>query len=215
MDRRHRAAKGLKMVPSLCLLLAALAIGAIAQARADCFHTREAPEGPRLWSRVLSTDRGRVLADVAGYVRLFDPGLTGHVPLRFNQAVDLYQSARDGLHNHKLTLAGECVVLGLNYTRVGSQVVYHELEMHLNTDQNGGFSWRRRPCEFSPKFALQHSKDRHFACLDERSHPCFHEGKAVAELVLRRFKFETSVEPELFAAGTFDKAPLEESCAYW
>jgi hypothetical protein len=204
-------------VPLLMLILASN--GPAETRAADCLPSQTVPQGRELWTRTLYTQTGRVLANIVGYVRLYGDQFSrdSYLALAMNQANDLYKSSRDCSNNHKLTLAGQCVVLTLNYTRTGPSVVYHGLTMHVRDDRNKkqtGGGWRMM-CDFSPKFAFVHPKDRHYSCLDRRVHACHHEGEPVAELVLERFKLETNVPEDQFELEQFAYPPLENSCEYW
>lgn len=211
-----------------CLFLLSLhAISGIISGQLDesCRPSSTAPDGRSLWTRPVSASTGRVLANAVGFVRLYGDLFTvdSYLPLKLNQATDLFQWSRDGFSNHELRLAGKCVVLALNYTRAGESVIYHDLSMHLRDNRPGSGArggagstgdWRQM-CTFSPRFAFAHAKARHYSCLQRMSHACLSGDEPVAELVLERFKFETKVGADLFMQETFDTMPLEESCSYW
>lgn len=202
------------------VMMVAVLSNALTGSQAHCVPSTKVPTGRNLWSRLLSTSTGHVLANVAGYLRLYGDQFTvdTYLPLRLNQADDLFKSSHDNFNNHELTLAGECVILTLNYTRAGPSVIYHELKMHVRIEEENvkaRAKWKQ-PCDFSPKLAFVHPKERHYSCVHKQAHACFRDdGEPVAELVLERLKLETNVRPDLFEDGTFDKVPLEESCSYW
>lgn len=193
------------------LVVVAIVISLAAQTMAgSCVPTSTKPDIGSMEIKNVASDRGPVLANLAGYVELLGNNSSTYLPLD----IDSISFWKPTDSDRTVILESDCfrftIDLKSRIPDVNPGYVFTGLKMELKnrSEASCGFNGNDSFYFFVPQ-------DLRYSCKQVLSHRCTREGKSIVNLVLSSFELELEGNTKSVSKGEFTKSAWPYSCNYW